>query len=425
MDAQAFAVVAVGIVLFALASRRLEDSVLTPPMAFAGFGLLIGSGGLGLADLDFGHEVVHGLAEVTLILVLFSDAARIDLRRVRRDHDLPLRMLGIGLPLIVLSGAAVAWLLPLGLTLWEAALLAAILAPTDAALGQSVVTSKLVPARIRQALNIESGLNDGIALPVVLLLATLASASEAAEGADHWLVFGAMQIGLGPIAGIVVGFLGARLVGNASDKGWMSESFEGAAVLAIAILAFAGAELLGGNGFIAAFVGGMVFGNTVRRGGSFVFAFAEAEGQILTLIAFLLFGASILPEAAGHLTWAVALYAVLSLTLIRGLPIVLSLLGTGLPAPTVGFLAWFGPRGLASILFALFVLEDNGVLARDVILTVTIVTVSLSILLHGVSAAPAAKWYARHCADIEDAPENRPVSELRTRHGIVTSRERD
>ncbi|MBT5415357.1 MAG: sodium:proton antiporter, partial [Rhodospirillaceae bacterium] len=398
---------------------------LPPPMAFVAFGFLIGAGGLGLADLDFGHDVVHGLAEITLILVLFSDAARIDLRRVRRDHNLPVRMLGIGLPLIVLFGMAIAYVLPLGLTVWEAALLAAVLAPTDAALGQSVVSSKLVPVRIRQALNIESGLNDGISLPVVLLFATLASASKAVEGPDYWLVFGAMQIGLGPLAGIVVGFLGARLVGNASDRGWMSESFEGAAVLALAILAFAAAELLGGNGFLAAFVGGMIFGNCVDEGGGFVFAFAEAESQILTLIAFLLFGASILPEAAGYVTWPVVLYALLSLTAIRAVPIVLSLLGTGLRAPTVGFLAWFGPRGLASILFALFVLEDHGVLAREEILTVTIVTVTLSVLLHGVSAAPLAKWYARHCGGMEDAAENRPVSELPTRQGIVRPREPD
>ena len=201
-----------------------------------------------------------------------------------------------------------------------------------------------------------------------------------------------MQIGLGPAAGIVVGFAGARLIDRSAKRGWMGESFEGAAVLGVALLAFAGAELVGGNGFIAAFVGGLIFGNTVRERCAFVFTFAEAEGQLLALVTFLLFGATLMPEAKGRLDWATVLYGVLALTAIRGPPIVLSLLGTGVRAPTIAFLAWFGPRGLASILFSLFVLEDHGVLARETIMTVTVFTVALSILAHGVTGAPGAKW---------------------------------
>ena len=358
MDIQAFAIVAAGVILFALVSRRLERSPLTGPMIFTLFGLVIGGGLLGAVRLDVDHGFIHGLAEVTLILVLFSDAARIDLAAVRRDHDLPLRMLLIGMPLIILAGTLLGLSLPLGLGLWEAALLAAILAPTDAALGQSVVSSPLVPARIRQALNIESGLNDGIALPLVLLFASLASVAHAGEGAPNWLLFGAMQIGLGPLVGIAVGWLAARLIDRAVESAWMAESYEGPAILGVALLAFALAELIGGNGFIATFVAGMVFGNQVRGRCGFLFEFAEAEGQLLVLLTFLIFGAAILPEAAGHLGPAVLLYALLSLTLVRLLPITLSLLGTGLRAPTIVFLGWFGPRGLASILFALFVLEE-------------------------------------------------------------------
>jgi NhaP-type Na+/H+ or K+/H+ antiporter len=423
MDTHGFAVIAAGVVLFGLVSKRLEGTIITAPMVFAVFGLLIGEAVFGLAHLDFGHGFIHGLAEVTLILVLFSDAARIDLRQLRRDHNLPVRMLLIGLPLAIVLGTLVGLVLPLGLSFWEAALLAAILAPTDAALGQSVVSSRLVPTRIRQALNVESGLNDGIALPLVLLFACLASAANAGEAEQNWILFGAMQVTLGPLAGVVIGGLGAWLIDRAAANGWMEESYEGLAILGVAFLAFAGAEITGGNGFIAAFVGGLVFGNRVRGRCGFVFEFAEAEGQLLTLLTFLIFGAAILPQAAGDIGWAAPAYTVLSLTVVRMLPITLSLFGAGVRLPTVGFLGWFGPRGLASILFALFVLEEAPMPAADHILAVTIVTVAFSILAHGVTAAPAARWYGAVARRMGECEENKPVSEMPTRTGYVMTPE--
>ena len=415
MDIYGIAIIAAGVILFAAISNRLRDTVLTPPMIFAGFGLLIGSAVFGLVDLDVEHEFIHGLAEVTLILVLFSDAARIDLRQVRRDHNLPVRLLLVGLPLIVIAGTAVAFALPLGLTFWQAALLAAILAPTDAALGQSVVSSPRVPARIRQALNIESGLNDGIALPLVLFFACLASAVGGESEAQNWLVFGAKQIGLGPLAGVAIGLVGARLIDRAAARNWLTESFEGLAILALALLAFAGAEIIGGNGFIAAFVSGVVFGNQVRGRCGFIFEFVEAEGQLLTLSTFLVFGAVLLPTVVDHLGWATLLYAVLSLTAIRLLPVAISLFGAGVRAPTLFFLGWFGPRGLASILFALLILEEAAVPAADEIMAVTIVTVALSILAHGITAAPAARWYGAKMTALGSGGEHQPVSEMPTR----------
>ena len=417
MDIHSIAIVAVGLILFGLVSRRLETSILTGPMLFAGFGLAVGGAGLALVDLDVEHGFVHGLAEVTLILVLFSDAARIDLAAVRKDHDLPVRMLVLGMPLIVAAGTLAALAVPLGLGFWEAALLAAILAPTDAALGQSVVSSSRVPARIRQALNIESGLNDGIALPLVLLFASLASLTYAVEGDRNWLVFGALQIGLGPLVGLGVGWIAARAIDRAVAHGWMAEAFEGPAVLGVALLVFACAELVGGNGFIAVFVAGVVFGNQVRGRCGFLFEFAEAEGQLLVLATFLIFGAAMLPEALGHASPVILLYAVLSLTVVRMVPIALSLLGAGLRPATVGFLAWFGPRGLASILFALFVLEEAEIPGSETILLTVIATVALSIVLHGVTAAPAAKWYGKHIARQDECVEGQSVSEMPTRVG--------
>ncbi len=421
MDSPGFAVVVAAIVLFALLSRRLQSTIITPPMIFTAFGFVTGSAVLGWAELDFSDGLIHGLAEVTLIFVLFSDASRIDLRQLRRDHNLPIRMLLVGMPLTIVAGTLVALLLPLGLGLWEAALLAAVLAPTDAALGQPVVSSPLVPTRIRQALNVESGLNDGIALPMVLFFAALVGASHAGPSGQDWILFGAAQILLGPVAGIVIGGVGAFLLDRAAAKGWIGESYEGAAILGVALLAFSAAGIIGGNGFIAAFVAGLVFGNVVRGRCAFVFEFVEAEGTLLVLLVFLIFGAAILPQAIGEVGWEVLVYAGLSLTVVRALPVAISLLGSGVRAPTVAFLAWFGPRGLASILFALFVLEEVGTPVADRILIVTIVTAALSILAHGVTAAPAARRYGEIARRMGDCEENKPVTEMPTRSGLVVS----
>lgn len=420
MDTEGFLIVALGLVVFGLVSRRLRDSALTPPLVFAVFGFAIGGAGLGIIEADFDLGLIHTLAEVTLVLVLFSDAARIDLRNLRAEHNLPVRMLVFGMPLVVIAGTAAALALPLGFGLWEAALLAAILAPTDAALGQAVVTSPHVPVRIRQTLNVESGLNDGIALPVVLLFAALASVGGANGSAGEWAVFAGEQLVLGPLAGIVVGGAGAWLIDRAITRGWMSQSYEGGAILATALLAFGGAEAIGGNGFIAAFVAGLVFGNVVRDRCTFVFEFIEAEGQILVLLTFLVFGAVILPELGLDLGWAAIAYVVLSLTAVRFLPITLSLAGTGVRPATCLFLSWFGPRGLASILFALFVLEETDVPAADEIVAIVIAVVGASIVAHGLTAAPAARRYGSSMAADADSEEMRDVSEMPARGGMNT-----
>ncbi len=259
------AVVALGVLLFALLSKRLEGSIVTLPIVFVALGWLIGSGGLGIAHLDLSHGVVHVIAEVTLVLVLFADATRIDLKRLIADHNLPQRMLLVGLPLIIVLGAAAALILFPGMSWAMAFLLAAILAPTDAALGQSVVSNRIVPVRIRQALNVESGLNDGIVLPVVLIFAILAGGGAGSASASDLAIFTLKQVALGPAAGIVVGILGALAINQASGRDWMTQPFEGIAILSIAALAFVGAELVGGNGFIGAFVGGLVFWRPASR----------------------------------------------------------------------------------------------------------------------------------------------------------------
>jgi NhaP-type Na+/H+ or K+/H+ antiporter len=417
MDLLSLAVIAGGLLLYSLVSGRLQGTIVTAPLVFIVFGFALGAGGFNVLKVDVVHSTIHVIAELTLILVLFTDAARIDLNRVRHDHNLPLRMLLIGLPLTIVAGTLVAEQLFPDFSFWEAALLAALLAPTDAALGQSVVSAKAVPIRIRQAINVESGLNDGIALPAVLLLAALAGAGHGASEASDWIRFGLLQVTLGPLAGVVVGFVGARLLDAAIEKGWVSEAFQGIGILSLAVFTFVAAELIGGNGFIAAFVGGMMFGNTIRHPCTFLFEFMESEGQLLMLITFLVFGAALLPEGIEHMSPVIFLYAVLSLTVIRMIPIMISLIGAGLRMPTTLFLGWFGPRGLASILFVLLILEESDVPHRNELLSITVITVALSALLHGVTAAPFSNLYGRLVARMGECEETQPVCELPLRSG--------
>jgi NhaP-type Na+/H+ or K+/H+ antiporter len=417
MDISSIALVAAGLLAFAMVSGRLQGTVVTAPLVFILFGWAISGGGFGGASVDVGHSAIHIIAELTLILVLFTDAARIDLGRVRRDHNLPVRMLVVALPLAIIFGTMTAVQMFPEFTLWEAALLAALLAPTDAALGQSVVSAKVVPIRIRQAINVESGLNDGIALPAVLLLAALAGTAGEAQDASEWVRFGLLQVTLGPIAGIIVGYVGARLLDLAAERQWAGESYQGIGILALAVFLYTAAELVGGNGFIAAFVGGMVFGNTLRHPCTFLFEFMETEGQLLMLITFLIFGAALLPEALAHVDPVIVLYSLLSLTVIRMVPIALSLIGSGVLLPTKLFLGWFGPRGLASILFVLLILEESQVPHREEILVITVITVALSALLHGVTAAPLARIYGAMASSIGECEENQPAADLPLRGG--------
>ena len=416
MESLALIVVAAGILLFGLVSEKAQSSIVTGPMVFAVLGILMFLGG---GHLMVEEHLVHLLAEITLVLVLFTDASRIDLGLLRRQHNLPVRLLLIGMPLTVILGTVAATGLFPGFTFWEAALLAAVLAPTDAALGQVVVSSPQVPVRIRQTLNVESGLNDGIALPLVLVfLSTCSSAVAGQGGTEYWLRFALLQVTLGPLVGILVGWGGGRLVQWANERGWMSHPFLRLSALGLALLSFAGAEVVGGNGFIAAFVGGLVLGNTAERLSERVHDFAEAEGQLLTLLVFLVFGATLVPELFHHSSWQLWLYALLSLTVVRMVPVALALLGTGLRWQSMVFLGWFGPRGVASILFGLLVVSDSVLLAREEIFQVVLATVALSVVAHGVTAYPGTRWYAS-CSDTLDsttAAEHVEVHEMPLRH---------
>ena len=411
-------VLAAVVFAFGLISRRLEGTILTAPLVFVAAGVILGPALFGVAEFALDEHTVLLLSEIALAVVLFTDAAQTNLRALRQNEALPLRLLGIGMPLTIALGAGVAALLLTDLTFWEAAIVGTVLAPTDAALGQPVVSNPRVPARIRQALNVEAGLNDGLSVPFLALFLTLAEAEEEHLSASVWVRFAMEQVGLGVLVGVGVGLAGGWLVSLASRREWMNESFQRLALLALAIVAWALADPIGGNGFIAAFVGGLVVGPTVKRVGERLIRFTEAEGQLLSLSVFFIFGVL----AAGlirSLSWTIVLYALLSLTVIRMLPVALSLLGTRLRGVTVLFAGWFGPRGLASIVLGLVVVEEAPLLpGRTEIEAVVTLTVLLSVLLHGLTAAPLSAAYARRIEGMAaDVPEKREAVVMPTRPG--------
>jgi NhaP-type Na+/H+ or K+/H+ antiporter len=400
--------IAIAVLGYAAVSRRLEGTPITAAMVFMGAGLLLGPKVLGLVDAPSSGETVKLLAEATLTVVLFGDAARIDLRALREQLGVPARLLGIGLPLTIVAGFLVA-LVVFGSLEWpEALLLAVILAPTDAALGQAVVTLPSLPLRIRQSLNVESGLNDGLCVPVFVVVLAIAGAEAGIVSGPHAARVLVEQIGYGVLTGVGAGALSAAVIVVAGQRGYVEGSWVQAVPVAGAGLAYTSAAAIGGSGFIAAFVGGAMFGAVRRRIGGEVGYLLEEAGALLGAGTFVVFGAVLLQPTLGRLSWQVVLYAVLSLTVVRMLPVWLAMLGTRAQPPTVAFLGWFGPRGLASIVFAVLTIESRGELPHEsVVLDAVFVTIGLSVLLHGLTAAPLARryagWYRSHAG--EEKPE--------------------
>ena len=422
--------IALTVLGYAAVSRRLEGTPVTAAIVFTAAGLVLGSTAFHVVDFPPSGETVRRLAEATLAVVLFADAARIDLRALREELLVPARLLAIGLPLTILAGFGTA-LLVFGSMGWpEALLLAVILAPTDAALGQAVVTLPSLPSRVRQGLNVESGLNDGLCVPVFVVVLTVATTEAGLVGKTHAAQILVEQIGYGVLFGAIAGVISAGVVVLSGSRGLVSGLWLQVVPAAGAALAYASAVAAGGSGFIAAFVGGLVFGAVRRRVGGEVGYLMEEVGALLAAATFVVFGGTLLEPALGHLTWAVAGYAVLSLTVVRMLPVAIAMIGTRATARTLAFLGWFGPRGLASIVFAVLVLDAKGTLPNEqVILTTVFVTIGLSVLAHGLTAAPLSRRYAAWSSSHPQA-ESRPVEsgeaarDVRWRGPHAASRER-
>jgi sodium/hydrogen antiporter len=425
---EGLAALAVVVVIYALVASKLDRWWITGPMVFVAAGAILGPGGLDVLPVSLSNEAVLTITELTLALLLFADASTIKLRDVEGDTGLPNRLLFIGLPLTVVAGTWLAHLMLPGVGWATAALIATILAPTDAALGLAVVTNRAVPVRIRRALNVESGLNDGIATPFVTLFIALAAAEEGI-GEQAWGTAALKQIGLAIVAAIVVGYLGGKLLAFATDHGWTSKVSQQIAILALALLAYIGAVSIGGNGFVAAFVAGILFGAATRRRLEASGRFTETLGLSATFLVWSLFGALFVGQLLTHeLSAQPILYAILSLTVIRMVPVAIALAGTHLRPATVAFMGWFGPRGLASVVFTLIALEEleHGGSGETLVETATW-TILLSVVLHGISAPPLAARYGASIGRAGDTPEKAPAGEprlrLHERGGDVTASE--
>jgi NhaP-type Na+/H+ or K+/H+ antiporter len=392
------AIIAALIFVWGTVSARLERSDMTAPILFTAAGLLLTHGPLRPLGIEPSRESVKLLAEATLALVLFSDASRVGLRNLRADAGLCIRLLGIGLPLTIGLGTLLALALPGYGDIWLALLVGAALAPTDAALGASMMVNPAVPARIRRLINVESGLNDGIATPVVLVAIAGVAATE--EAAHTGPAAALLELVIGLAIGAAVGAGGGWLINVCRRRGWVAEGFAGAAVLGLAACCYATSVALHGNGFIAAFVGGLGFAAAGREAARFV-PFVEETGALVSLLVWLLFGVIAVVPALEGLTWQTAAYAVLSLTLIRMLPVAVALLGTGLGRATIAFVGWFGPRGLASVVFGLLALEALGEQAAKPAVSVIAFTVLLSVIAHGLTAEPLAKRYGARLSPAE------------------------
>ena len=392
-------ILAAGLLSFGLISQRIERLALTAPMLFLLLGVASGPLLFDWSAPALESSALKIIAELTLALILFTDASQVQRSHLVKFENLPIRLLGIGLPLTMLAGAAIAFIMYPGH--WQVAvMIGIILAPTDAALAQSVFSASAIKEKLRHSITVESGLNDGLALPFLLLIIAIASAGDLSTVDPwYWGNFLFKQIALGALVGIAVGYLGGYLLEKAGKHDWMDPVFQRLASVALALVTYTGAEHSGGNGFIAVFMAGLF----LHAGRTMVVTrlkeFGEAEGQLLTLVMFFLFGLIYVPDALPQITSATILYALLSLTLIRIIPVLLALSGTGLSIKEKLFLGWFGPRGIASILYLLMVIEQLGFAEQlpgyQLLFPTVVTTVVLSIFVHGMSVPFWIRWLKR------------------------------
>lgn len=376
--------------IYSLISGRIEKMPISGPIIFVVVGLLFGPLWLGWFKDDVSRIEFRVLVDLTLALILFIDAANTDQSILRSQIRIPSRMLMLGLPGAIALGFGLAVVLFGGITFFEAAILATMLAATDAALGKAVVTNKSVPSRLREGLNCESGLNDGLCVPILLIFISLAK-GMATIGGGSALLLVLKEIGIGTVVGVALAFAGAWLLKKMSDKGWISPVWVQISVPALAFTCFSVAQSLHGSGYIAAFTGGLMFGAIAKDVTHKLVMLGEGIAESLAMLTWMIFGVSVIGQNAQYFTWEIVIYSVLSLTVVRMLPVFLSLAGTGESSSSKLFLGWFGPRGLASIVFAIIVLNENLPGGHFLALVVTC-TVGLSLIAHGVSANPLARW---------------------------------
>ncbi len=382
------------LLLYSIFAGRFESRLVNGPLMFLSVGVLLGPAVLDVLHLSVDGPGLRLLAELTLAIVLFTDAAKANMAVLRANNGLPLRLLLIGLPLCLLSGWVFALLLFDDMPWLEAAILATILAPTDAALGKAVVSNPVIPASIRESLNVESGLNDGICVPVLFLLLALLVPEELHQGTLALaLTLIAEEIGIGLLAGVCLALTTAVLVRFALRHAWNLPLWKPLIMPGLAVLSFSLAQWIGGSGFIAAFVCGLVSGHLLGKHKHAYLQSNENYGDLLSVMVWLVFGAVVIAKAWPYFTWQSWAYAIASLTFLRMIPVWISLIGSGMAIETRLFIGWFGPRGLASIVFVVIVLQHT-LIVREQLAATVICTILLSVVLHGMTANPWARRFS-------------------------------
>jgi NhaP-type Na+/H+ or K+/H+ antiporter len=410
------------IALYALGAARLEYLMITGPIVFVVLGFVLGPELVSVVDASVGSEIVRVVTGVTLAMLLFSDASSVNLRALRRDASVLVLLLFVALPLAVVFGAMAAWVLLPALGLATCALLASLLAPTDLSLGLAMFRNPRVPDRVRRTINVESGLNDGVATPVVMLFIGLVVAESEHDAHQFVLAIEEMAIGVG--IGVVIGVAAGLLLRFSARRKWSTAASRQFAALAFALLAYGGGLALEGNGFIAAFVAGITFGAVSHEVATEAVEYVERTGVLLTLAVWFIFGAAIAPILLKDgLGWQPIVYALLSLTVVRMLAVALALVSKRLHWSTVLFVGWFGPRGLASVAFLILALQSLSEAGIETTLLAATAgwTILLSVILHGISAGPVAAWYSAKAAGFAPgSPELEPTTVVQTRHGIAS-----
>lgn len=369
-------------------SGLMRGTVLSASVLSVALGVALAA--FGVVDVDPTDESIVELVELALILTLFSDGMFVERELLRRHWSPVARSLIVAMPITLALIALAAKALFPELSWAEAFLLGAVLSPTDPVVTSAVVTSRLVPASVRHTLNLESGLNDGLALPFVLFFLVLATpggdaGTEAAKLAGEAVVGGLIGAGLGA--------LGGRLHHHLPGGG-ITARYEGIYAIGFALFAFGLAEVTIGNGLIAAFVCGIAMAASERDVPDGFVEFAENASAILQVITFFVFGALIVATGFDHDVPPLVLFVLFALTIARPLAVLISFVRTGIPPAQKRFMAWFGPKGVASMLFALFVLKSQ-VGEGELIFDVAAITIIASIVAHGLTDTVGAKWMAR------------------------------
>ena len=389
--------IALIVLVYGHISKLITRFNISGPIIFTSIGVLLSPFGFDLVETNLDANLITVIAELALVIVLFSDASGLQLKELRYEWGIPFRLLFIGLPLTIIFTTYVGHLFFHEEIFTYVLLMALILAPTDAALGKAVVTDTKVPQKIRSSINVESGLNDGIVYPIIITVVAMILNHQEQANDNSWIGYVFTQIGVGALAGSIVGFISAKLSTYSIKKSWMLSEYENLIPIALAVLAYYLAEYFGGNGFISAFFAGLLVGNFNQDLKEHIENFAESEGDLLIMISFLVFGLTFIPATVDFWNLNTFIFSILSLSIFRMLPVAISLIGTKFDIATISFIGWFGPRGIASILYVLIIIHEiSSIKGHEEVFSVITITILLSIFLHGISAQPLAKLYAKN-----------------------------